>query len=65
MGFSMNKYILFSLLLSTTFPIKVNAQTQCANYWINPKTGQEECLDNLGRQTTKSSRRLQKHDGRN
>jgi hypothetical protein len=53
--FYMNKYILVSLLLSTAFSVKVNAQTQCASYWINPKTGQEECLDSLGRQSIKSS----------
>lgn len=52
-----NKYILSSALLTSAiaFSFPVSAQSsQCLNFWINPKTGQEECLDNFNKKTSSS-----------
>jgi hypothetical protein len=44
----MNKYILLFLSLTSINLLSVPAIAQptqsCANYWVNPQTGQQECL---------------------
>jgi hypothetical protein len=33
--------------LGSLIPLASTAQTSCGNFWVNPETGQEECLDGV------------------
>lgn len=33
--------------LGSLIPLLSTAQTSCGNFWVNPETGQEECLDGV------------------
>jgi hypothetical protein len=49
----MLKYLPALFIVASQIPAPSIANSTCSNYWTNPKTGQEECLDlKNGLQTT-------------
>jgi hypothetical protein len=44
-GKTMLKYLPALIIAASQIPAPSIANSTCSNYWTNPKTGQEECLD--------------------